>query len=92
MTDPHPQMTLEYALKLLRREYGADNVVHWRVSNRIGIAAQDPGEDKTISITLTIEQAKYLAAHPLSIQDLAAERFPNEWPTDAFRNALLQAS
>jgi hypothetical protein len=75
-------MTLEYALKLLRREYGAENVVHWRVSNRIGIAAQYPGEDKTISITLTIQQAKYLAAHPLNIQDLAAEQLPNESPMD----------
>jgi hypothetical protein len=82
MTDPHPQMTLEYALKLLKREYGAENVVHWRISNRIGIAAQYPGENKSISVTLTIEQAKYLAAHPLNIQDLAAERFPNEWPMD----------
>ena len=75
-------MTLEYALKLLTREYGAENIVHWRVSNRIGIAARYPGEDKSLSVTLTIEQAKYLAAHPLSIQDLAAERLPNEWPMD----------
>jgi hypothetical protein len=79
--DPHPQMTLEYALKLLRHVYGADYVVHWPVSKKIVISANDPSGG-TASVTLTIEQAKYLAAHPLSIQDLIAERYPVEWPTE----------
>lgn len=81
MIDPHPQMTLEYALKLLGHEYGAENVVHWRVSNLIGIVVKYPRENTTV--TLTLEQAKYLAAHPLSVQDLVAERYPEEWPKAA---------
>lgn len=80
MIDPHPQMTLEYALKLLGHEYGAENVVHWRVSNMIGIVVKYPGEDTNVTVTLTLEQAKYLATHPLSVQDLVAERYPENWP------------
>ena len=77
--DPYPAMTLEYALESLKLQYGAENVVHDLASNRIGITVKDPGEDKPVSVSLTIEQAKYLAAHPLSIQDLVAERYPNGW-------------
>ena len=83
-TDPYPAMTVDYILQSLQLVYGAENVVYWRVSDRVGISVEYPGEDKPISVTLTIEQAKYLATHPLSIQDLAAERFPNEWPMDEF--------
>ena len=82
MIDPYPGMTLEYALKLLKHQYGTESVIHWRVSNRIGISVRYPSEDTQVSVTLTIEQAKYLAAHPLSTQDLAAERYPDEWPRD----------
>jgi hypothetical protein len=32
------------------------------------------------SVSLTIEQAKFLAANPISPQDLVAERYPQEWP------------
>jgi hypothetical protein len=78
--DPHPQMALDYALKLLGHQYGTENVVHWRVSNMIGIVVKYAGQDATVSVTLTLEQAKYLAANPLSVQDLVAERYPKEWP------------
>ena len=78
--DPYPGMTLAYALKLLGREYGAENVVHWRVSDVIGIVLKYPGEDTSVTVTLTLEQAKYLAAHPLSVEDLVAERYPENWP------------
>ena len=81
-TDPYPAMTLDYTLESLKLQYGAENVVHWRVSDKIGITAEYPGGDEPVSITLTTQQAKYLAAHPLSIQDLTAERFPNDWPVD----------
>jgi len=79
-TDPYPGMTVDYALQSLKLLYGAENVVHWRVSDRVGFTVEYPGEGKPVSVTLTIEQAKYLAAHPLSIQDLVAERYPNGWP------------
>jgi len=73
-------MTLEYALKSLQLRYGTENVIHWRVSNMIGLTVRYPGEDTTVSVTLTLEQAKYLAANPVSVQDLVAERYPDEWP------------
>jgi hypothetical protein len=78
--DPYPAMTLDYTLESLKLQYGAKNVVHWRVSDRVGITVKHLDGDKPVSVTLTIEQAKYIAAHPLSIQDLVAERYPNGWP------------
>ena len=75
-TDPYPAMTVDYALESLKLQYGAENVVHDLASKGIGVIVKYPGEDKPVSVTLTIEQAKYVAAHPLSIEDLVAERFP----------------
>jgi hypothetical protein len=73
-------MTLDSALRLVGHQYGTENVVHWRVSNGISIVVKYP--DATVSVTLTLEQAKYLAANPLSVQDLVAERYPEEWPAE----------
>ena len=50
MNDPYPAMTLEYALKLLMRIYGVENVVHWRVSDRIGVRANYPGEPRELLV------------------------------------------
>ena len=37
MIDPYPEMALEYALKLLKKQYGPESVIHWRVSNTIAL-------------------------------------------------------
>ena len=76
MIDPYPEMTLEYALKLLKNQYGAGSVIHWRINNTIDIFLAHTGA----SVSLTIEQAKFLAANPMSPQDLADERYSAEWP------------
>jgi len=80
MIDPYPLMTLEYALKLLKKQYGPKRVIHWRLSNTIAVLVTPAGEENPVSVTLTIEQAKFLAANPMSPQDLVDERYPEEWP------------
>ena len=79
MIDRYPEMTLEYALKLLKKQYGPGRVIHWRLSNTIAVLITPAGEE-TVSVALTIEQAKFLAANPMSPQDLANERYPEGWP------------
>jgi hypothetical protein len=80
MIDRYPEMTLEYALKLLKKQYGPRSVIHWRVSNTIAVLIAPASEESPVSVSLTIEQAKFLAANPMSPQDLADERYPPEWP------------
>jgi hypothetical protein len=82
MIDRYPEMALEYALKLLKKQYGPESVIHWRVSNTIAVCIIPVGEDNAVSVALTIEQAKYLAANPMSPDDLASERYPEEWPSE----------
>jgi hypothetical protein len=76
MIDRQPEMTLEDALKLLKKQYGPGSVIHLRLSNTIVVSLPPTGA----SLSLTIEQAKFLAANPISPQDLVAERYPQEWP------------
>jgi hypothetical protein len=80
MIDRYPEMTLEYALKLLKKQYGPESVIHWRVSNMIAALITPAGEENPVSVSLTIEQAKFLAANPMSPRDLVDERYPEEWP------------
>ena len=80
MIDRYPEMTLEYALKLLKKQYGPDSVIHWRVSNMIAVCITPTGEESPVSVLMTIEQAKFLAANPMSAEDLADERYPEAWP------------
>ena len=80
MIDKYPEMTLEYALKLLKKQYGPESVIHWRISNTIAVCISPTGEESPVSVPLTIEQAKFLAANPMSPEDLVNERYPEEWP------------
>ena len=79
MIDRYPEMTLEYALKLLKKQYGPGSVIHWQLSNTIAVLITAAGEE-TVSVALTIAQAKFLAANPMSPQDLVDGRYPEEWP------------
>jgi len=80
MIDQYPEMALEYALKLLKKQYGPQSVIHWRVSNKIAVCITPTVAESPVSVLLTIEQAKFLAANPMSPQDLVDERYPQEWP------------
>ena len=78
MIDRYPEMTLEYALKLLTKQYGPGSV--GRLDNTVEVLVTLPGEERTALVLLTIEQAKFLAANPMSPQDLANEKYPEGWP------------
>jgi hypothetical protein len=78
MIDRYPEMTLEYAMKLLTKQYGPGSVE--RLNNTIEVLVTFPGEERTALVSLTIEQAKFLAANPMSEQDLVNERYPKGWP------------
>jgi len=80
MMDKYPEMTLEYAVKLLKNQYRPESVIHWRISNTIAVLVTPAGEESPVSVALTIEQAKFLAANPMSPDDLANERYPEQWP------------
>jgi hypothetical protein len=78
MIDPYPEMTLQDALKLLTKHYGPGSV--GRLDNTIEVLVTFPGEERTALVSLTIEQAKFLAANPMSTEDLVKERYPETWP------------
>ena len=78
MIDLYPLMTVEYALKVLKRRFGATNVV--REQRGICVNVKHPGRQDLIPVILTIQQAKYLAAQPISSEDLADEKYPADWP------------
>jgi hypothetical protein len=73
-------MTLEYAVKALKVRYGAGNVVP--KDGQVNVNVQHPDRRDLISLTLTIEQSKILAANPMSLTDLANENYPSNWPAD----------
>jgi len=53
----------------------------WGVSsNTVEVLVTFPGEERTALVSLTIEQAKFLAANPMSAEDLVKERYPEGWP------------
>src|SRR5947209_3375954 len=81
VVDPYPRMTLEYALKALKVRFGAGNVV--RGQGQVSVNVQVPDRQQSISLTLTIEQAKFLAANPISLKDLMDEKYPPNWPAEA---------
>jgi hypothetical protein len=80
MIDRYPEMTLEFALTLLTKQYGPGSVIHWQLSNTIAVLVTPAGEENPVSVALTIEQAKFLATNPMSPPDLANERYPETWP------------
>ena len=80
MIDPYPEMTLDYALKLLKKQYGPASVIHWRVSNTIAVCLMPTGEPSPVSVQLTIEQAKFLAANLMSPEHLLMRDTPTSGP------------
>ncbi|PYT18615.1 MAG: hypothetical protein DMG58_37770 [Acidobacteria bacterium] len=56
------------------------SVIHWRVSNTIAVCLMPTGEPSPVSVQLTIEQAKFLAANLMSPEHLVNERYPDQWP------------
>ena len=49
--DPHPRMTLEYALKALKVRFGAGNVI--REEGQVNLRVQLPERQQYVSLILT---------------------------------------
>ena len=59
MIDRYPQMTLEYALKLLKKQYGPNSVTYSHDGKNIALGIVPAGEASSVTVILTIEQAKF---------------------------------
>src|SRR5713226_2000722 len=77
-TDPYPLMRFDYALKALKLRFTADNVIE--ESGRVTLKLKYPGRQAPAFVSLTVEQAKVLVAHPISVKDLVDENYPPIWP------------
>ena len=78
MVDPYPLMTVQYAVAALRARFGGERVTC--ESHGITIRLQEHGPKRFKIVVLTAEQAKYLVARPLSVEDLRNESYPQDWP------------
>jgi hypothetical protein len=87
MVDPYPLMTVEYAMGALRARFGADNVT--LAERQVTIKVQHVGLEDLSPVILTAEQAKFLAANPISSEDLMKKTYPADWPGDAGRSQRL---
>ena len=79
--DLYPLMTLEYVVKALKVLFGNDNVSSDK--GEIRVRVRYPGHSKPSSVSLTIEQAKFVVAHSISAKDLLDENYPADWPGSA---------
>ena len=77
-TDPYPLMRVDYALEALKLLFGADNVMEEK--GRVTLKLKCPGRQAHAFVSLTVEQAKFLVAHPISAEDLVDENYPANWP------------
>src|SRR5713101_10032962 len=86
-----PLMTLEYVVKALKVLFGNDNVSSDK--GEIRVRVRYPGHSKPSSVSLTIEQAKFVVARSISAKDLIDENYPADWPGDArHRSTIPQPS
>jgi hypothetical protein len=74
LTDPHPYMSLQYALEALRLQFGAGNVKYDDRNRVVTVQTGSPGSEACVPHTLTIPQAKDLVARPRSLCDLAGKQ------------------
>jgi len=80
IVDPYPLMTVEYAVAALRARFGGENVARDESEATVTVTVRQPGGNAPTPLALTMVQAKYLAAHPISHEDLTNQRYPVDWP------------
>jgi hypothetical protein len=78
MTDQYPLMSRHYTVAALKIRFGADNVTCDQ--DQVTVSAQYPGRQGLTLANLTIEQAKFVVANPISFKDLVDEDYPETWP------------
>jgi hypothetical protein len=79
--DPAPGMLFTEALRILGDRYGIPNIGHNPVNGDVVIHLPVSEVAELLwPYIFTDMQAKYLAVHPLSDEDIRRNRFPHDWP------------
>jgi hypothetical protein len=79
--DPAPGMLLSEALRNLGDRYGVGNIGHNPVNGDVVVHLPvSEGAELLRPYIFTDWQAKYLAVHPISDEDIRRNRFPSDWP------------
>jgi hypothetical protein len=80
--DRAPGILLTEALTILEDRYGIQNIEHHLSSGDVVIyLPQSEGAEVRWPYIFTDRQARYLAVHPILIEDIRRNRFPSDWPT-----------
>jgi hypothetical protein len=80
--DPAPGMPFIVAVRILEERYGIQNIEHHPNNGDVAIyLPQSEGAEVRWPFVFTDRQAKYLAVHPISDEDIRRNRFPRDWPT-----------
>jgi hypothetical protein len=79
--DPAPGMLFTEALRILEDRYGIQNIEHHPSNDVVIYLPQSEGAEVRWPFIFTDRQAKYLAVHPISDEDIRRNRFPRDWPT-----------
>ena len=70
------------ALRILEDRYGIQNIEHHLSSGDVVIyLPQSESAEVLWPYVFTDRQAKYMAVHPILIEDILKNRFPHDWPT-----------
>ena len=85
--DPYPLMTMAYALDALKIQFGTDIVIG--VHSQVTLKLHYPDRQDHTSVSLTVEQAKFLVANSLSAQDLLDQKYPANWPGGAHAQSTV---
>ena len=82
--DPAPGMLFIDAVRILEKRYGVKNVKHVPEGGDVFIYLPTADDaEQTWPYPFTQWQAKYLAVHPIPVEDIRQHRFPSDWPTEA---------
>ena len=82
--DPAPGMLFMDAVRILEERYGIQNVEHQpSIGDVVIYLPQSEGAEVRWPYLFTDRQAKYLAVHPISDEDIRRNQFPCDWPTKA---------
>jgi hypothetical protein len=80
--DPAPEMLFTEALRILGDRYGIRSVGHHPSNGDVVVYLPvSEGADLLWPYIFTDRQAKYLAVHSISTEDIRSNKFPHDWPT-----------
>ncbi len=80
-THPVHGMLFTEALTILEDRYGIQNIEHDLTSGDVVIYLPQSEDAEVLwPYVFTEAQARYLAVHPIPIEDIRRNEFPRDWP------------